>query len=390
MIQFNFTVRGDRITRENENSFVEGNINSYKAVFDFGNEDIWNGIAKLCIIEADSGDVYRLPLIDDKCTIPELVKGNFKIGVMGVETYDGDIIEEAVVVSTNMHRCEVVEGASKKEANAELNSAAEVWMKYIADMEAKRVSCAESADEARISAESAKESATSVQKIAEMTVSAENLPEGESADVIKTEDEDSLHLTFYIPKGERGLKGDKGDKGEKGDKGDKGEKGDKGDRGADGSSVTVDTELDINSSNAIANKVVAEIAQTQEQSLAYFGYAIDNHKERIEKLETVIIEHDNVETCIQEINDNTIHSCGVVSKKVGITFDYVAIGFTAALHFSTPSEIPTDYSDFPDGVVFKGDSVTDEKIVPEANTRYSIVFYCDGIKLYGYISGVSV
>ena len=83
---------------------------------------------------------------------------------MGVETYDGDRIEEAVVVSTNMHRCEVVEGASKKEANAELNSAAEVWMKYIADMEAKRVSCAESADEARISAESAKESATSVQK----------------------------------------------------------------------------------------------------------------------------------------------------------------------------------------------------------------------------------
>ena len=233
MIQFNFTVRGDRITRENENSFVEGNINTYMAVFDFGNEDIWDDIARLCIIEAD-GDVYRLPLIDGRCTIPELVKGNFKIGAMGVETYSGDIDEKAVVISTNMYKCEVVEGASKKEANAELNSAAEVWMKYIADMEAKRVSCEESADEAKASAESAEKSAKSAQKIAEMTVSAKGLPEGEPASVIKTEDEDSLHLTFYIPKGEKGRKGDKGDKGDRGEDGINGKNGINGKDGADG------------------------------------------------------------------------------------------------------------------------------------------------------------
>ena len=133
--------------------------------------------------------------------------------------------------------------------------------------------------------------------------------------------------------------------------------------------TVVDTELDINSNNAIANKVVAQAFQD---------------------IKTTITEHENVETCIQEINNNTIHSCEIVNKKVGITFGYIEIGFTAAMHFSTPAEIPTDYSDFPDDVVFMGDSVTDEKIVPEANTRYSIVFYCDGVKLYGYVSGVSI
>ena len=135
----------------------------------------------------------------------------------------------------------------------------------------------------------------------------------------------------------------------------------------------IDIVLDINSNNAIANKVVAEFKKDTE--------------ERIEELETTITEHHDTETCIQVIHNNTIH---VISTKVGITFGNTEIGFTAAMHFSTPSAIPTDYSDFPDEVVFKGDSVTDDKIVPEANTRYSIVFYCDGVKLYGYVSGVSI
>ena len=339
MIRFNFTVRGDRITRENENSFVEGNINSYKAVFDFGNEDIWNGIAKLCIIEADSGDVYRLPLIDDVCAIPELVKGNFKIGAMGVDTYDGDIVEEAVVISTNMHRCEVVEGASKKEANAELNSAAEVWMKYIADMEAKRVSCEKSADEARISAESAKESATSVQKIAEMTVSAENLPEGEPANVIKTEDENSLHLTFYIPKGDTGPQGPQGVQGDKGDTGDKGPQGEKGD-----------------------------------------SYTLD------------IVEIGDVETANVEIIKDAIISYGIISASLitSLGEGHQQIGFTSCLCFATPSEMPSNYSQFPADVYFKGDSTDNGAFVPEANMRYTIVFDFDGYMLNGYVSGVSM
>ena len=375
MIRFNFTVRGDRITRENENSFVEGNINSYKAVFDFGNEDIWNGIAKLCIIEADSGDVYRLPLIDDVCAIPELVKGNFKIGAMGVDTYDGDIVEEAVVISTNMHRCEVVEGASKKEANAELNSAAEVWMKYIADMEAKRVSCEKSADEARISAESAKESATSVQKIAEMTVSAENLPEGEPANVIKTEDENSLHLTFYIPKGDtgpqgpQGVQGDKGDKGDTGDKGEQGIQGPKGDKGDTGPQGPQGVQGDK-----------GDTGDKGPQGEKGDSYTLD------------IVEIGDVETANVEIIKDAIISYGIISASLitSLGEGHQQIGFTSCLCFATPSEMPSNYSQFPADVYFKGDSTDNGAFVPEANMRYTIVFDFDGYMLNGYVSGVSM
>lgn len=223
-MQFKFTVRGDRITRENENSFVEGNQNSYKAVFDFGDEEIWKNVARLCIIECDNGDVYRLPVIDGGCTLPALDRGKFKIGVMGVLTYDGDVIEgeEGLVISTNMHRCEVEDGAASKEANAELNNAAQIWMRYLSDMEENRAMAEDAAERAKDSEKAAEESAKSVLKIAEMTVSAEELPEGEPATVTKTEDEETLHLTFRIPKGERGPKGDKGDAGEKGDRGDDG------------------------------------------------------------------------------------------------------------------------------------------------------------------------
>ena len=159
----------------------------------------------------------------------------------------------------------------------------------------------------------------------------------------------------------------------------------------------VDKNLNINSHNAIANSTVTDYIlflenqfETQAGFNENFEEQISEHEDRITALETTITEHENVETCIQEINNNTIHSCIVVSKKIGITFDHMEIGFTAAMHFSTPSVIPTDYSDFPDDVEFLGDSVTDGKIVPEANMRYSIVFYCDGVKLCGYVSGVSI
>jgi len=228
-MEFKFTVRGDRITRENENSFVEGNKNSYTAIFDFGRQESWEGVAKLCVIKTGGGEVYRLPIIGNKCTLPLLEKGNFKIGVMGSEVYDGDImgsevydgdiVEEGIVISTNMYRCEVESGAANEEANAELNSAAEVWMRYLSDMEENRRAAEEAAKEAKASADAAEESAKSATKVAKMTVSAESLPEGSNAKVTKTEDEDTLHLTFKIPKGEKGPKGDKGDIGENGNNG---------------------------------------------------------------------------------------------------------------------------------------------------------------------------
>lgn len=57
-------------------------------------------------------------------------------------------------------------------------------------------------------------------------------------------------MVFYNLGHVRGAKGDKGDKG---DTGEKGEKGDKGDAG----SITIDSALDVTSSNAVENQAIA-------------------------------------------------------------------------------------------------------------------------------------
>ena len=56
----------------------------------------------------------------------------------------------------------------------------------------------------------------------------------------------------------------------------------------------------------------------------------------------------------------------------------------------TPSEIPENYSQFPDDIYFKGDSTDEGAFVPEANMRYTIVFDFDGYMLNGYVSGVKM
>ncbi len=102
---------------------------------------------------------------------------------------------------------------------------------------------------------------------------------GDSAAVRVTEDVDSLHFAFTLPKGDKGdkgdpgVKGDKGDKGDKGNKGDtgdaftysdftaeqlealkvKGDKGDKGDKGADGTLSSLDR-LRIQKAQAVVAK----------------------------------------------------------------------------------------------------------------------------------------
>lgn len=67
---------------------------------------------------------------------------------------------------------------------------------------------------------------------------------GDSAAVRVTEDVDSLHFAFTLPKG---------DKGDKGDPGAKGDKGDKGDKGADGTLRAVDR-LRIQKAEAVVAK----------------------------------------------------------------------------------------------------------------------------------------
>lgn len=219
-MEFKFTVRKDRITRANNDDFVEGNKGYYEAVFDFGDDMCWNEAAKLCVVECGE-EVFRIPIIDGKCLLPTFSKGSFKIGVMGVDTLDS--ADSTTVISTDMKTCGVLQGAATKEANTELNTAAEIWEIYLTRME-----------ESRKAAESAAKS------VRELNAEAENLPEGSDASVEKIENEDGITLRFGIPKGERGPRGhkgnqgDQGPQGEKGDKGETGPKGDTGEAGKDG------------------------------------------------------------------------------------------------------------------------------------------------------------
>lgn len=94
-----------------------------------------------------------------------------------------------------------------------------------------------------------------------------------------------------------------------------------------------------------------------------------------------------------EIGDGYVVSFGVINNPMQILLppedQYQYVGFTSAMYFATPSEIPENYTQFPDVIHFKGDSTDEGAFVPEANMRYTIVFDFDGYMLNGYVSGVT-
>jgi hypothetical protein len=109
--------------------------------------------------------------------------------------------------------------------------------------------------------------------------------------------------------------------------------------------------------------------------------------------EKVKVHEDNnsaTGTINQVIEKNSAYYYGEVANSIYVAFDDMGHGFSAALYFTTPSTIPANYSRFSDDIHFKGDSTADNKFVPEPNTRYTIVFDCDGTHIIGYVSGVAI
>jgi hypothetical protein len=117
---------------------------------------------------------------------------------------------------------------------------------------------------------------------------------------------------------------------------------------------------------------------------------LDKVKSDVEKLEIITSDTGDMERLEQVINHNTITRVGVVTHSIsGVVGESPFVGFLAALYFATPDIIPENYSTFPDDMYFKGDSTDDGKFIPEANTRYTIVFDYDGYVVNAYVSGVS-
>lgn len=153
--------------------------------------------------------------------------------------------------------------------------------------------------------------------------------------------------------------------------------------------IQVDEVLDANSNNAIANKVVAEIVQDFDNRDESYGQQFDNHDERITAIEPFIFDNGDANTVEQDIENNYVVYYGIVSRQLIVYMSPMAtVGFSAALYFTTPSEIPANYTYFYGDVYFKGDSTDNGAFVPEANMRYTIVFDFDGYMINGYVNGV--
>ena len=180
---FKFTVRGDRIIPERTYDFIEGNKGSYEAWFEFSEE--WKNRAKVCVVEQGE-KVYTIVITDGGCFLPEMERGTARIGVIGTFATED---EEATTISTNMQTIGVLDGAAGKEVNSQLNTAAEVWEKYLSDMENNRVKAEAAAETAMDAAKNATTAAEEAGESAEKSRNNAEITENNKVAAIKaTED----------------------------------------------------------------------------------------------------------------------------------------------------------------------------------------------------------
>lgn len=231
--------------------------------------------------------------------------------------------------------------------------------------------------------------------------------EGENAFVEKTITDGVTKLRFTLPKGEKGADGYTPVK------------------GIDYFTAEDISELNIPSEEYVDN--IAEDASSAkkeamlntafrleaEPKIETLREAVDNHQQWLEsndlkhfELEkdltqvkteiseikpTIVAEEADVDVASIIMEDNHIYNTQMVLNILNVAFpEKIEIGYTSMLYFSTPPKELTDYSTFPENTKFKGDSVEDERFIPEANMRYTIVFDYDGVNVIGYVSGVSL
>lgn len=68
----------------------------------------------------------------------------------------------------------------------------------------------------------------------------------------------------------------------------------------------------------------------------------------------------------------------------------VGLDYMSSIVFSTPAELQENYSTFPSEVYFKGDECDEGIFIPNFSTRYTILFYYDGVKIIGLVSGIEI
>lgn len=131
----------------------------------------------------------------------------------------------------------------------------------------------------------------------------------------------------------------------------------------------------------------------EEANYAYYSLEAENASYDMSGRQlkgTGIIDKGDVTDADISISDGLSRYYGIVSNSIIATMneEELIAGFESELYFTTPSVMPDNYSQFPENINFKGDSVGDT-FVPDPDTRYTIVFGFDGYMLNGYVSGVS-
>ena len=181
-------------------------INYLTAEFIFRTSD-WDGLVKIARLSNGENSV-EVQLTDDKILASNglnLTEGSWDISLTGYKYVNGEL-EQRI---TTIRRKFMVQPSDIPDGDPlpSLPSLGEQILGKVAEIKTE---------------------------VDSMTASAEMLPSDSEAFANVTTQDDIIHISFGIPKGDTGAKGDKGNTGEKGDKGDTGEKGDKGDTGEKG------------------------------------------------------------------------------------------------------------------------------------------------------------
>ena len=141
----------------------------------------------------------------------------------------------------------------------------------------------------------------------------------------------------------------------------------------------------------MAEKYVKRI-RTSNGDLQIDYNALGNLPNLSEKSDKISILNDETTTdvIITELESNSEKVYAELSS-ISVTFSAdIGLDYMASIVFSTPAEFPENYTTFPSDVYFKGDECDGGIFIPNISTRYTILFYYDGVKIIGLVSGIEI
>ena len=141
----------------------------------------------------------------------------------------------------------------------------------------------------------------------------------------------------------------------------------------------------LNDSKADKTELPTKVSQLTNDA----GY-LTEHQDISGKADKTNITNSTETTVSTELSDNTELIYGEVSS-ISVTFPAsVGLDYTSSIIFTTPATLPENYTTFPSDVYFKGDECDGGIFIPNASTRYTMLFYYDGTQIIGLVSGIEV